>query len=211
VRSGFGETTETGFRRGQISMYELLRAAMRQRPDYIIVGEIRGEEAYAMFQAMSTGHRGLGTIHGDSVEGVIHRLESKPMNIPRSMMKSLDIIHVVRKVRLKSKFARRTQTITELIGLDPVTEEILTNKLFQWNPRDDDYIYFGRSYVLEKIMENTGLTDKQIEEELERRKTVLRWMVKKKIRYFEDVASIIQEYYSDPDRTIEKARRGLKA
>lgn len=211
VRSGFGEATETGFRRGQISMYELLRAAMRQRPDYIIVGEIRGEEAYAMFQAMSTGHRGLGTIHGDSVEGVIHRLESKPMNIPRSMMKSLDIIHVVRKVRLKSKFARRTQTITELIGLDPVTEEILTNKLFQWNPRDDDYIYFGRSYVLEKIMENTGLTDKQVEEELERRKTVLRWMVKKKIRYFEDVASIIQEYYSDPDRTIEKARRGLKA
>ncbi|MHA1552340.1 MAG: type II/IV secretion system ATPase subunit, partial [Candidatus Heimdallarchaeaceae archaeon] len=70
VRSGFGEATETGYRRGQISMYELLRAAMRQRPDYIIVGEIRGGEAYAMFQAMSTGHRGLGTIHGDSVEGV---------------------------------------------------------------------------------------------------------------------------------------------
>ncbi len=114
VRSGFGETSESGYRRGQISMYQLLRAAMRQRPDYIIVGEIRGEEAYAMFQAMSTGHRGLGTIHGDSVEGVIHRLESKPMNIPRSMMKSLDIIHVIRKVRIKSKFARRTQTITEI-------------------------------------------------------------------------------------------------
>ncbi len=211
VRSGFGETTESGFRRGQISMYELLRAAMRQRPDYIIVGEIRGEEAYAMFQAMSTGHRGLGTIHGDSVEGVIHRLESKPMNIPRSMMKSLDLIHVIRKVRLQSKFARRTQSVTELIGLDPVTEEILTNKLYQWNPRDDTFIYFGRSYVLEKIMENTGLAEQEIFDELEQRKTVLRWMVKKRIRYFEDVASVIQEYNSDPDRTLEKARKGLKA
>ena len=211
VRSGFGETTETGYRRGQISMYELLRAAMRQRPDYIIVGEIRGEEAYAMFQAMSTGHRGLGTIHGDSVEGVIHRLESKPMNIPRSMMKSLDLIHVIRKVRLQSKFARRTQSVTELIGLDPVTEEILTNKLYQWNPKDDTFIYFGRSYVLEKIMENTGLEEQDIFDELERRKTILRWMVKKRIRYFEDVASVIQEYNSDPDRALEKARKGLKA
>ena len=210
VRSGFGETTETGYRRGQISMYELLRAAMRQRPDYIIVGEIRGEEAYAMFQAMSTGHRGLGTIHGDSVEGVIHRLESKPMNIPRSMMKSLDLIHVIRKVRLQSKFARRTQSVTELIGLDPVTEEILTNKLYQWNPKDDTFIYFGRSYVLEKIMENTGLEEQTIFDELERRKTILRWMVKKRIRYFEDVASVIQEYNSDPDRALEKARKGLK-
>ena len=211
VRSGFGEATETGYRRGQISMYELLRAAMRQRPDYIIVGEIRGGEAYAMFQAMSTGHRGLGTIHGDSVEGVIHRLESKPMNIPRSMMKSLDLIHVIRKVRLQSKFARRTQSVTELIGLDPVTEEILTNKLYQWNPKDDTFIYFGRSYVLEKIMENTGLEEQEIFDELERRKTILRWMVKKRIRYFEDVASVIQEYNSDPDRALEKARKGLKA
>lgn len=210
VRSGFGETSETGYRRGQISMYQLLRAAMRQRPDYIIVGEIRGEEAYAMFQAMSTGHRGLGTIHGDSVEGVIHRLESKPMNIPRSMMKSLDIIHVIRKVRIKSKFARRTQTITEIIGLDPVTEEILTNKLYQWSPREDNFIYFGRSYVLEKMMESTGITEQEIFDEMERRKIVLRWMVKRRIRYFEDVASVIQEYNSDPDRTIEKARKGLK-
>ncbi len=211
VRSGFGETTESGYRRGQISMYELLRAAMRQRPDYIIVGEIRGDEAYAMFQAMSTGHRGLGTIHGDSVEGVIHRLESKPMNIPRNMMKALDIVHVVRKVRHQNKFARRTMAITELIGLDPVTEEILTNKLYQWSPREDKYIYFGRSHVLERIMENTGMSDVEIQQDLDDRKTVLRWLTKKRIRFFEDVSSIIQEFYSDPDRTLEKARKGLKS
>ncbi len=210
VRSGFGEASETGFRRGQISMYELLRAAMRQRPDYIIVGEIRGSEAYAMFQAMSTGHRGLGTIHGDSVEGVIHRLESKPMDIPRSMMKSLDIIHVIRKVRHKSKFARRTMAITEIIGLDPVTEELLTNKIYQWNAREDAYINFGRSYVIEKILENTGDTEREVQEEMERRKTILRWMTKKRVRYFEDVASILQEYYADPDSSLEKARKGLK-
>ncbi|MHA1591544.1 MAG: type II/IV secretion system ATPase subunit, partial [Candidatus Heimdallarchaeaceae archaeon] len=108
------------------------------------------------------------------------------------------------------KFARRTQSVTELIGLDPVTEEILTNKLFQWNPKDDTFIYFGRSYVLEKVMENTGLEEQEIFDELERRKTILRWMVKKRIRYFEDVASVIQEYNSDPDRALEKARKGLK-
>lgn len=202
-RSGFGDG------RGAINMFDLLKAAMRQRPDYIIVGEIRGSEAYTLFQAMSTGHRGMGTIHGDSVEGVIHRLESEPMNVPRTMMKSLDLIHVQRKVRFAGKFARRTTAITEIIGLDPMTNELLTNKVFAWNPRDDTFTFFGRSYLIERIMETTSRTEQECWEDIERRKTILRWMVKKRIRYFEDVSVVVNEFYSNPDRAYEKAKRAL--
>ena len=81
AREGFGDSGDGGESRGRISMYDLLRAAMRQRPDFIVVGEIRGAEAYTLFQAISTGHSGMGTIHGDSVSGVISRLESQPMNV----------------------------------------------------------------------------------------------------------------------------------
>ena len=203
-RSGFGDG------RGEISMYDLLRTAMRQRPDYIIVGEIRGSEAYTMFQAMSTGHRGMGTIHGDSVEGVVHRLENEPMNIPRSMMKSLDLIHVQRKVRFEGKFARRSVNVTEVIGLDPMTNEILTNKLYQWDAKDDTYAFFGRSYLLERVMENTGMTEEECWNDVERRKTILRWMIKKDIRYYKDVAKVITEFYSNPDATYERAKKEMQ-
>ncbi|MBD3190935.1 MAG: type IV secretory pathway protein [Candidatus Heimdallarchaeota archaeon] len=210
TRLGFGGIEKDGKKRGEISMFDLLKAALRQRPDYILVGEIRGEEAYMLFQSMATGHLGLSTIHGDSVESVIHRLESEPMNIPRSLLRSLDIIAVQAKVRFSGKFVRRAVEVTEIAGVDPVTNELLTNPIFKWNPREDNYSFFGRSYIVERITERTGYTEKECWQEIEQRKTVLRWMVKKKIRHWEDVSTIIREYYSNPEKTFEKAKRGLQ-
>ncbi len=196
-------------KRGEITMFDLLKASLRQRPDYIIVGEIRGEEAYSLFQAMATGHLGMSTIHGDSVPSVIHRLESEPMNIPRGLLSSLDIVAIMRKIRYGGKYVRRCIVVQEMIGIDPVTNEILTNKTFSWNPRDDSFIYLGRSIILEKIMEQMGLAEDDIWSEIDRRKTILRYMVKKRIRNYQDVASLIREYYSDPEGMYERASRGL--
>ncbi len=209
AREGFGEAPEGGTSRGRISMFELLRAAMRQRPDFIIVGEIRGSEAYTLFQAMSTGHSGMGTIHGDSVSGVISRLESQPMNVPRTMIKSLNLVHIQRKIRHRGKFARRAIDVTEIVDLDPVTKQLITNKVFTRDSVKDSYQFLGRSYLIAKIREITGLSDQECWSEIDRRETVIRWLVKKQIKHFRDVGAIVGEYYSNPDKVFEKAKRGL--
>jgi len=95
--------------RGEINMYELLRAAMRQRPEYIIVGEVRGKECQTLFQAMSTGHVTYSTIHADSVASVVHRIENPPMDVPRNMLSALDIVSIQVQARMGGKRIRRKQ------------------------------------------------------------------------------------------------------
>ena len=194
---------------GDITLYDLLKAAVRQRPDYIIVGEVRGEEAYTLFQAMSTGHLGMCTIHGESVDSAIHRLEAEPMNIPRSLLHMLDIILVQGRTEIAGKPARRALSVTEMVGSDPKTKELLTNDVYRWNAGIDSFSYLGRSYVLERIMRKLSITGQEVQSELQRRKIVLEWMVKNKIRKYTDVAGVIREYYADPMRVYHKARVGV--
>ncbi len=210
ARGGFGSKNQDGTQRGEITMYDLLRAAMRQRPDFILVGEIRGQEAYTLFQAMSTGHAAMGTIHGDSVQGVIGRLESAPMNVPRAMIKALDLIHVQQKVRLRGKFARRAVEITEVLDLDPNTKHLLTNKVYSWNATKDNFTFYGRSYLIEKIKKLTGRTDKECWDEIGRREIVIRWLMKKQIRHFRDVSAQIADYYANPEKVFKKAERVVR-
>jgi flagellar protein FlaI len=194
---------------GAITLFDLLKAAVRQRPDYIIVGEVRGQEAYTLFQAMATGHLGMCTIHGESASAAIHRLESEPMNIPRPLISMIDAILVQGRLEINGKPARRSLSVTEVAGLDPRTKDILTNLVYKWDARSDSFSYSGRSYVLQRTMAKTGLREPEVQEELQRRKMVLEWMVKNKIRKYTDVAGIIREYYADPTRVYRKARVGL--
>lgn len=191
-------------------MYDLLRAAMRQRPDYIIVGEIRGSEAYTLFQAISTGHSGIGTIHGDSTAGVISRLESKPMEVPRTMIKSLNLVHVQRKLRQAGKFARRMVEITEVVDLDPVSKQLITNKVYSRDASKDTFQFLGRSYLIHQIRESVGINVQDSWDEIARREMVIRWLVKRQIKHFRDVTSIITEYYANPRKVYEKAKRGVE-
>ncbi len=206
VRTGF-EYDEKGT--GAITLFDLLKAAVRQRPDYLIVGEVRGAEAYTLFQAMATGHLGMGTIHGESVSSVIHRLGSEPMNIPRPLLTMIDAVTVQLRTEVDGKPARRTRTVTEIVGLDPRTQELLTNEVYLWDAKRDVFSYSGRSYILEEKMKRLGLSEEEVREELHRRKTVLDWMVKKGIRRYTDVVSVIREYYADPARVYRKARLGM--
>jgi len=194
---------------GAITLFDLLKAAVRQRPDYIIVGEVRGEEAYTLFQAMATGHLGMCTLHAESVDSAIHRLESEPMNIPRPLISMIDAVLVQGRTEISGKPARRSFSVTEIVGLDPRTKDILTNQVYRWDARSDSFSYLGRSYVLQRAMTKTGLTEPEITAELQRRKMVLEWMVKNKIRRYTDVAGLIREYYADPTRVYRKARVGV--
>jgi flagellar protein FlaI len=195
--------------RGEINMYELLRAAMRQRPEYIIVGEVRGKECQTLFQAMSTGHVTYSTTHADSVASVVHRVENPPMDVPRNMLSALDFILVQVQARVGGKRIRRNKQIVEILDIDPRTNELITNEVFKWRSATDEHTYSGKSYLLEEIMEAKGWSDNRMREELKRRQEVLEWMRIKKIRHYKDVAKILISYHRDPESVIEKVRKDL--
>ncbi len=206
IRLGFGHEDK---RTGTITLFDLLKAAVRQRPDYIIVGEVRGEEAYTLFQAMATGHLGMCTLHAESVEAVINRLTSEPMNIPKPLIAMTNVIMVMSRTEIDGKPARRTGTTAEIAGFTPETG-ITTEEVFHWNQRFDAFSYDGHSSILERQMKKMGISEEDVRRELNRRQTVLDWMTSRGIRRYTEVAGIIREYYANPDRIFQKARVGLK-
>jgi len=202
--TGAGAIGETG--RGAISMFDLLRAAFRQRPDYIIVGEIRGEEAYALFQAMSTGHLGLTTIHAENVHGVLHRLTTKPMNIQHTLVENLDAIAIVRKMVVNNVSLRRTIMVSEMLGWDDNKDSFKVHEVFRWNAEEDVYKSTAQSYLLKEIASQWGYSKREIDQELKKRKVILDYMVRKHIRTYEDVSRVILDYFSDPKAVYRKAK-----
>ena len=190
----------------RIGMFELLKAALRQRPEYILVGEIRGEEAVVLFQAMATGHTVYSTMHADSIFSVVHRLEGDPINIPRIQLQALDIVVIQGLMRIGRKRVRRIKEIVEVVGLDPTTDDILTNEVFRWNPRKDNFEYFGKGRVMDRIAEYRNWTDKELNEEFNNRVEVIKWMIKNKIEHYVDVGNIIAAYYKDPEKVLERIR-----
>ena len=201
ARIGFGSSGAA-----DITLFDLLKAAMRQRPDYVIVGEVRGDEAFTLFQAMATGHGGISSIHADSPTSAFNRLESEPMNIPRSLLTILDTVAMTSRVRVADRSTRRVTSIVEVVELDPVSREIILNEVFRWNPAKDTFEYSGRSVLVDRIMKELGLTKDYVSEELQRRKVLLEWMYLNKIRRFGDVGRVIRDYYADPEGVSEKIR-----
>ena len=195
-------TTRTHFGIGSeasdISLYDLLRASLRQRPDYIIVGEIRGDEAYTLFQAIGTGHLGMSTLHAESVEAAVYRLESEPMNVPRTLISGINIITVQKRVEQVDRPSRKTITTSEIIGLDPRSREILTNEVYRWNPVNNLFEFSGRSYLIEKIAQRKGISSEEAYKEIQQRAKILEGMLKRKIRNYVDVSDIIRKYYENP-------------
>jgi flagellar protein FlaI len=205
-RTGFGEIVADKAV-GEIDTYDLMKAALRQRPEYIIVGEIRGKEAYVLFQAMATGHATYSTAHADSAQSLIHRLEGKPINIPRIMLQSLDLvcIHVITSV--KNMRARRCKQIIEIIDIDPTTKEILTNEVFHWDPVEDKFVYSGKSYILEKIRTEKDLSREDMDREIGNRKKIIEWMNTNNIRGFRDVANTVSKYGETPEELLTQIEK----
>ena len=208
ARSGFGEIVADRMV-GEIDMYDLMKAALRQRPEYIIVGEIRGREAYVLFQAMATGHATYSTVHADSAQSLIHRLEGKPIEIPRVMLQSLDIVSLHVITRVKNNRARRCKQIIEIIDIDPTTKEILTNEVFRWDPVEDKFIYTGKSYILERIRAEKDMTRDEMTNEIKNRKNIIEWMNKNNVREFRDVARLVARYAEDPNSVVDQVMKDV--
>jgi archaeal flagellar protein FlaI len=192
TRTGFGAT---GY--GEINMYDLLTAALRQRPDYLIVGEVRGKEANVLFHAMSTGHPGISTIHADNVNAVIDRLTTRPIDLPASLLQNLDIIIFLEKTRKKDKLVRRISKIIEVEGYDVAKKQLRTNTVFEWEASKDVF-KLKDSYMLKEIADHAGWSTTEIHHELMRRVKILNWMRNKNIYDFDTVANLIHMYYINP-------------
>lgn len=163
--------------RGKIEMYDLLKASLRQRPEYILVGEVRGREALTLFQAMSTGHTTMSTFHADSVDATIHRLEYPPLSVPRSMISALDIVSIQMQTFVGGRRVRRNIKIAEIVGIDPVTKNIKTMDIFAWDPATDKHRFLlhdvWSSKVMKEIMEFKAWNKEELEGEFELRKNIL--------------------------------------
>jgi len=187
----------------QIDMFMLLKAAMRQRPEYILVGEVRGHEAQTLFQAMNTGHTTFSTMHAGSVDAAIHRLENEPLNVPRNMLQALNIMSIQKQIQIGPDRVRRCDEIVEIAGIDPSTGNIMVNTVFEYDPVADNFSYTGRSQVLGEIAAFHGWGPEKLIEEMDNRKRVLQSIKDQNIRDYVSFTKVIQAYYIDKDNVIE--------
>ncbi len=183
---------------GSVTLFDLLVAALRQRPEYVIVGEVRGVEAFTLFQAISVGHASMSTIHAGSVPELLHRVENEPMNIPRVLFQALDVVAFPAQVVVNNNRVRRVTSVTEILEVDASTNELLTNDLFRWQPAEDTFTFLGRSFVLEHIGERVGRTLDDLMKEMRRKERYLQLMDQLAVTYFKDVSRAIASYYVDP-------------
>ena len=188
---------------GEIDLFELLRSSFRQNPDYVIVGEVRGKEAFVLFQGMASGHSSISTMHADSVDTVVKRLETPPIELSPSLINVLDAVCVMTHAVVKKQETRKLKEIVEIIN---VTSEGVakTNTPFTWNPADDTFYFKRNSKIFEKISIMTGMRMEEIELEFRRRVKLLYILYQRKIFDFEKVGEIINEYYKKPDAVLKE-------
>jgi len=194
--------TRERFDEDDITMYDLLRSALRHRPEYIVVGEVRGQEAVTLFQAMNTGHTTYSTMHADSVQTVINRLENEPINVPRPMVASLDLLCVQVLTRHEDKRVRRIKTLAEIEGIDQRTGELDYSNTFAWNAEEDAFRQ-RNSDLLEEIQADRGWTRSELLSELKDRKAVLSYLWEEGITDYRRFTSWVNRYYADKDRVME--------
>ena len=191
---------------GEVTMFDLLKESFRQTPDYVVVGEVRGKEAYVMFQGMASGIPAMGTMHAGRVEDVIYRLETPPINLSPSLVDTLDLIIVMIHARDKNESARRVKEIVEIESISAETGKARTNSVYRWSPKEDKFNFKGVSWLLQEIAVKRGVETSDLLKEIQRRKELLEIIHKKQLSNFKDVVSIISDYRTDPEKTLEKLK-----
>ncbi|WP_418282289.1 type II/IV secretion system ATPase subunit [Halorubrum sp. DTA98] len=186
-----------------VDMYDLLRSALRHRPEYIIVGEVRGEEAVTLFQAMNTGHTTFSTMHADSIETVINRLENDPINVPRAMVQSLDMLSIQTLTRSNNERLRRAKVIGEIGEIDGRTGELDYSSAFTWDPGADEF-QRNDSELLAEIQTEHGWNRTELLREIDRRERFLELLIDLDVSGYRRFTALVNEYYADPERVMER-------
>lgn len=193
-----------GGRLGEVDMFDLLKESLRQRPDYIIVGEVRGKEAYILFQQIATGHPSMATIHAENLTKLVDRLTTQPISLPKTLVSSLDIVVFLLRVRHKNRYVRKVNEVLEMVKFDPEASEPLVNQIFKWNPVGDTFEVSNKSVILQRISDVTGVNPQELVDEMERRSLILDWMQRKNVTDYRSVHQVIDMYYSHPKQLLAK-------
>ena len=187
---------------GKIDLFELLRESLRKRPDYIILGEVRGKEAYVLFQQMAIGHPGLSTMHSENMDKLIDRLTTPPINLPANLIQNLDVVIFLKRIKKGRKYFRRVSSVFEILGFDK--GKPIVNEVFSWEAKTDSYKIVNNSVLLKKIADHTVLTDKGIQEEIMKRAAILKFLSKQNVRDYRKIGKVFNIFYSSPESLMER-------
>ncbi len=188
--------------KGDVDEFDLLEAALRQRPDYIVMGEIRGEEGRTAFQVMSTGHTTYTTFHADSVGEVLKRFTTDPINVSKTMFTALDLVSIQASTRVQGRKVRRNKSLTEINHYDAENDEINVQDIYQWQAETDEFLRMGDSNVLEEIMFDRGWGQEKIDDELRKRRVVLAYLIDRDLNSYAQVAATFQAFINDPETVL---------
>lgn len=188
---------------GEIDLFTLLKSSFRQNPDYVIVGEVRGKEAYVLFQGMASGHSSISTVHADSVDTVVKRLETPPIELSPTLLNVLDCICIMTHAIAQKQETRKLKEIVEIININ--SEGIATtNTPFVWNAAEDQFYFKKNSKILEKISGRFGIPMQELQEEFRRRVLLIYKLYEEKVFDFQKIQDIITQYYKKPKEILQK-------
>jgi archaeal flagellar protein FlaI len=204
VRTGVG-----GEGVGDVDMFSLLRGSFRQNPDYVIVGEVRGKEASVLFQGMASGHASISTMHADSVDTLIRRLETPPIDLSPMLVNGLDAVAIMSHALVDGHETRRVREIVEIVKVQE-DGTALTNTPFKWDPADDKFYFAKESKVFDKISEKHGVSKGELQKEFETRTKLLYNLFQSKVLGYEQVQRVINDYQKNPQGVLAKYGLGGK-
>ena len=184
-------------------MFQLLKSSFRQNPDYVIVGEVRGKEAYVLFQGMASGHSSISTMHAESVDTVIKRLETPPIELSPTLVNVLDAVCIMTHAIVDKQETRKLKEVVEIVNVD-TNGVAVTNTPFVWNPSNDQFYFKKTSHIFKKISTRYGMSIEEIDQEFRRRVYLIHSLVQQKIFKFEEVQKIINEYYKNPEGILKR-------
>jgi flagellar protein FlaI len=198
TREMFGTSSQ-----GDVDMDQLLKESFRQNPDYVVVGEVRGEEASVLFQGMSSGHPSLGTMHASSPNAVVKRLTTPPISLSPALIEAIDVMIIMTHAKGVEKSARRVKNVHELQKVVGESASARTNQAFSWTATDDSFNRRGEPYLFDQISKDYGVSKQKLMDELENRTRLLEWLQDKGVKDFDKVSSIVAEYYKNKDEILK--------
>jgi len=218
TRTGYGPKTSGEQRYGEVTMFDLLKASLRQRPDYVIIGEVRGPEASVLFQGMASGHPSIGTIHAESLEAVIERLTTPPINLPPNLVELIDVVVLHIFAKAKGPNARRVSKVIEIRDVTHGKPDVMTP--FLWDPFSDSFVpiesfigeksdWRAESLLIDKLSAMTGKPKDKLAKELKQREKIIKWMVKNDVKSFFEVFNMVADYWYAPQTVLDKIKRPL--
>ena len=186
----------------EIEEFDLVKHALRMRPKYIIMGEVRGEEGNALFQAMGSGHTSYTTFHADDPDQLIKRFSSDQIGVQKSYMDMIDAVVMLEQTRTNGETVRRSPEVCEIQDYDQDADVLNRQTLYNWDPREDSYRKTNESHVLEDIRVQYGWTEARLERELQKRRVVLADLIKHGFNTYGEVAGTIQGFMRDEDAIL---------